>query len=217
MSLSNKWLMVKSVCATGDQAEYYQSDEAEESLKEELKKENAVIVFSTLFLVIACLTSAFHFKRKRNAQKNFTPAVQPSFEPVVVEKCISMFASEANMNIENILPFTNTMEENCTGTYQRPVPSVVFLGEFEVGEISSLRSCGMKSRMRETEVISTRSVSMQRGVVTKTHSVPVHVQPAFSEPPPPPSYGRFTTTEEKIVKKQVSNNIKSFFNINIAI
>ena len=214
MSLSNKkWLMVKSVCATGDQAEYYQSDEAEESLKEELKKENAVIVFSTLFLVIACLTSAFHFKRKRNAQKNFTPA---SFEPVVVEKCISMFASEANMNIENILPFTNTMEENCTGPYQRPVPSVVFLGEFEVGEISSLRSCGMKSRMRETEVISTRSVSMQRGVVTKTHSVPVHVQPAFSEPPPPPSYGRFTTTEEKIVKKQVSDNIRSFFNINIA-
>jgi hypothetical protein len=70
------------------------------------------------------------------------------------------------------------------------VPSVVFLGEFEVGEISSLRSCGMESRMTESEVISIRSVSMEKGMVTMTHSVPVHVQPAFSEistmdPPPP--------------------------------
>ncbi|KAJ6308957.1 hypothetical protein OIU76_018534 [Salix suchowensis] len=59
---------------TSDQPEYnqIQSDEAEESLKEEeLKKEKVVVVFSTLFLVIACLTSAFHFKRKRNALKEF--------------------------------------------------------------------------------------------------------------------------------------------------
>lgn len=61
------------------------------------------------------------------------------------------------------------------------MPSVVFLGEFEVGEISSLRSCGMESRMIEIEVISIRSVSMKKGMVTMTHSVPVHVQPAFSE------------------------------------
>lgn len=61
------------------------------------------------------------------------------------------------------------------------MPSVVFLGEFEVGEISSLRSCGMESRMIESEVISIRSVSMEKGIVTKTRSVPVHVQPAFSE------------------------------------
>ncbi|KAB5574275.1 hypothetical protein DKX38_001469 [Salix brachista] len=197
---------------TSDQPEYYQiqSDKAEESLKEEeLKKEKAVVVFSTLFLVIACLTSAFHFKRKRNAQKNFTPA---SFEPVVVEKCISMFASEANKNMENILPFTNMIEENCKGTYQRPVPSVVFLGEFEVGEISSLRSCGM----RENEVIKTPPPLSHGRFTTETHSVPVHVQSTFSETPRPPlSYGRFTT-EEKIVKKQVSDNIRSFFNINIA-
>ncbi|KAJ6427472.1 hypothetical protein OIU84_022968 [Salix udensis] len=197
---------------TSDQPEYYQiqSDEAEENLKEEeLKKEKAVVVFSTLFLVIACLTSAFHFKRKRNAQKNFTPA---SFEPVVVEKCISMFASEANKNMENILPFTNLMEENCKGTYQRPVPSVVFLGEFEVGEISSLRSC----RMRENDVKTPPPLSYGR-FTTETHSVPVHVQSAFSETTRPPlSYGRFTT-EETILKKQVSDNIRSFFNINIAI
>ncbi|KAI5602692.1 hypothetical protein BDE02_01G171800 [Populus trichocarpa] len=119
---------------------------------------------------IACLTLAFHFKRKRNAQKDSSPVVQPSFEPVVVEKCLPMFASEA--------------DKNCR------VPSVVFLGEFEVGEISSLRSCGMETRMTESEVISIRSVSMEKGMVTMTHSVPVHVQPAFSEistmdPPPP--------------------------------
>lgn len=67
-----------------------------------------MVVFSTLFLVIACLTLAFHFKRKRNAQKDSSPVVQPSFEPVVVEKCLPMFASEADKNVENIVPFTNS-------------------------------------------------------------------------------------------------------------
>jgi hypothetical protein len=51
---------------------------------------------------------AFHFKRKRNAQKDSSPVVQPSFEPVVVEKCLPMFASEADKNVENIVPFTNS-------------------------------------------------------------------------------------------------------------
>jgi hypothetical protein len=56
------------------------------------------------------------------------PVVQPSFEPVVVEKCLPMFASEADKNVENIVPFTNfanSMEEKCKVTYQRRVSSAI--------------------------------------------------------------------------------------------
>lgn len=46
----------------------------------------------------------------------------------VVEKCLPMFASEADKNVENIVPFTNSansMEEKCKVTYQRRVSSAI--------------------------------------------------------------------------------------------
>ncbi|KAJ7011913.1 hypothetical protein NC653_002111 [Populus alba x Populus x berolinensis] len=147
----------------------------------------AVVVFSTLFLVIACLTLGFHFKRKRNAQKDSSPVVQPSFEPVVVEKCLPMFASEADKNVENIVPFTNyanSMEEKC-----------------KVGEISSLSSCGMESRMIDSEVINIRSVSMEKGDSLSSCSCAASFLRDLHHGSPSPSYGRFII-EKKIVEKQ---------------
>ncbi|KAG6788988.1 hypothetical protein POTOM_005068 [Populus tomentosa] len=138
-------------------------------------------------IVIACLTLGFHFKRKRNAQKDSSPVVQPSFEPVVVEKCLPMFASEADKNVENIVPFTNSansMEEKC-----------------KVGEISSLSSCGMESRMIESEVISIRSVSMEKGDSLSSCSCAASFLRDLHHGSPSPSYGRFII-EKKIVKKQ---------------
>ncbi|KAG6792390.1 hypothetical protein POTOM_001538 [Populus tomentosa] len=155
------------------------------SIPENFEKENEVaneLVTKEVVdggIVIACLTLAFHFKRKRNAQKDSSPVVQPSFEPVVVEKCLPMFASEADKNVENIVPFTNSansMEEKCKVTYQRRV-------------------------MIESEVINIRSVSMEKGDSLSSCSCAASFLRGLHHGSPSPSYGRFII-EKKIVEKQ---------------
>ncbi|KAJ9179259.1 hypothetical protein P3X46_011068 [Hevea brasiliensis] len=168
----------------------------------------AVIGFSVFSSIVAFLVLVLHFRKNRNASKDSHPVVEPCLDSVIAEKCCSLLANEEDMDkhIEHPVSFANSMslinslEEDSKQTYESRAPTIELLGELVVGEMSSsLRSCGVKSRMIESEV-SSYSVSMEKGIGSKANSLPVRVQPALSQISKInlPSY----TDEKKIVKKE---------------
>ncbi|KAJ9190265.1 hypothetical protein P3X46_001485 [Hevea brasiliensis] len=170
-------------------------DEAEGTQKEDLIKHietesilKAVIGFSVFSSIIASLVLALRFRKNRNARKDNHQVVEPCFDSVIANKCCSPLANEEDKHIEhpvsiaNSRSLINSLEEDYKQTYESRAPTIELLGELQVEEMSSsLRSCGMKNRVIESEV-SSYSVSMEKvGIGSNAASVPVRVQPALSQ------------------------------------
>lgn len=172
----------------------------------------AVVGFSIFSSIAASLALALHFRKNRNARKDAHPVVEPCLDSVIAEKCCSLLANEEDkdehtqhpVSFANSRSVTNSLEEDSKQRYEIRAPTIELLGELVVGEMSnSLRSCGMKSRMIESEV-SSYSVSMEKKETgSRANSVPVRMQPALSHISNinSPSY----TDEKKIIMKEASD------------
>lgn len=134
--------------------------------------------------------------------------VKPCIESVMAEKCSAVLPNREEAHIARADSFRShssfhPIKEVSKDYHESQAPSVELLGEFVVGEVSSsLRSCGVKNRRMESEE-SSYSVSTDKKSWSKSHSVPVQSQSAFSEFSSRDSHsnGRFTA-EQKVMKKE---------------
>ncbi|KDP40851.1 hypothetical protein JCGZ_24850 [Jatropha curcas] len=192
-------------------------DEAEEGTEKEgiikhMETESiikAVFGFSLFSSIFASLVLGLHFRKNRIARKGAYPVADSYIDSKIPEKCSSVIANKEVKQTVDPVSFANSNssmnsleeEEDSKQTYEsRAPPSIELLGELVVEEMSiSLRNCGIKSRIIESEV-SSHSVSMEKGISSKANSVPVRLQPAFSDISNMyfPSY----SDKRKIAKKQ---------------
>lgn len=161
-----------------------------------------------LVLVMAALSLlGFHFWRKKTSLS----IEKPLSESILAEKTISVgpvvlpFVEEEHVGkVESFVnPSSSLLRSREEEFYQIRAPTVELLGEFVIGEVSSsIKSCGMKSKMMEVEV-SSSSVFQEKGTGSKAHVFSSPVKPTASEFPTmnSPSYGSFTA-ENKISKKE---------------
>ncbi|KAI8529603.1 hypothetical protein RHMOL_Rhmol12G0237800 [Rhododendron molle] len=172
------------------------------------KGEVDLVMEFLLLLVMAALSLlGFRFCRKKTslsiekplsesilAEK--TTSVGPIVLPYVEEEHVEKVESFVNPSS----PLLRSREEEF---YQIRAPTVELLGEFVVGDVSSsIKSCGMKSKMMELEV-SSSSVFQEKETGSKAHVFSSPVKPPSSEfsTMNSPSYGSFTA-EKKISKKE---------------
>lgn len=162
-----------------------------------------------LVLVMAALSLlGFRFWRKKTSLF----IEKPLSESILAEKTTSVgpivlpYVEEEHVEkVESFVkPSSSLLRSTEEESYQIRAPTVELLGEFVVGEVSSsIKSCGMKSKMMEVEV-SSSSVFQEEGTGSKAHVFSSPVKPSASEfsTMNSPSYGRFTA-QKKISKKEV--------------
>lgn len=152
---------------------------------------------------------------KKFIAKDSSLTSNPYSEAVVAEKCKSAHPSWGNKQLHqqlssfrnNLSSSIHLLEEASEEYYQSRVPTIEFLSEIEVGEVSSsIRSSVLKTKQKESEE-NNHSVSLERKKMSRRHgdSVSVQAQPAHSvfSAMDSPSYGSYTT-EQKIMRKEVS-------------
>lgn len=139
-----------------------------------------------LVLVMAALSVlGFRFWRKKTSLF----IEKPLSESILAEKTTSVgpivlpYVEEEH--VEKVESFVNPSSSLLRSTeeefYQIRAPTVELLGEFVVGEVSSsIKSCGMKSKMMEVEV-SSSSVFQEEGTGSKAHVFSSPVKPSASE------------------------------------
>ncbi|XP_058192557.1 uncharacterized protein LOC131309883 isoform X2 [Rhododendron vialii] len=172
------------------------------------KGEVDLVMEFLLVLVMAALSLlGFHFWRKKTSLS----IEKPLSESILADKTTSVgpvvipYVEEEH--VEKVESFVNPSSSLLRSTeeefYQIRAPTVELLGEFVVGEVSSsIKSCGMKSKMMEVEV-STSSIFQEKGTGSKAHVFSSPVKPSASEfsTMNSPSYGSFTA-QKKISKKE---------------
>ncbi|XP_059655305.1 uncharacterized protein LOC132302453 [Cornus florida] len=177
-----------------------------EGLKTDLFPE-AVIGF---VMILTSFVLGFHLRRKRTSAKNALVMGRMLSESAIAKKISPVLPHMEEGHIEKVVPSANpsswirSMDESLKESYQSRAPSVELLTEFEVGEVSSsLRSCGLKSKMMDNEE-SNYSVSQEKGGSwSKDRAVSGQLASPLSEfsTMDSPSYGSFTA-EKKMAKKE---------------
>ncbi|KAA8541733.1 hypothetical protein F0562_022885 [Nyssa sinensis] len=186
---------------------------SKEGIIEHLETEmfpGAVFGFSIFFMITSSVVLGFQLRRKKGSVKDTLPMEKLPSEPLIAEKISHVLPDREEGQIEKVESFLNpsslirSVDEASQGFYQSRAPTVELLGEFVVGELSSsLKSCGMKSKMMETEE-SKNSVSREKGTWSKARVVSSQAHPSSaleSSTMDSPSYGSFTA-EKKIGKKE---------------
>lgn len=161
----------------------------------------------------SCESVVVEPKKKFNG-KDSSLTSYPYSESVLVEKCTSVLPSRGDKQLDQQLSsFRNNLsasihfsEEASEEYYQSRAPTVQFLSEIEVEEVSSsLRSSVMKNKKTESEE-NNHSVSLESKKMSRRlgDSVSVQAQPTKSEfsTMDSSSYGSYTT-EQKIMRKEV--------------
>ncbi|KAM5579202.1 hypothetical protein ABKV19_009134 [Rosa sericea] len=185
----------------------------------------AIAVGVSIFSVVAVsLALVFHLRRKKAISKDSSVIANTgSMKNLIIEQkkmigksAISEKYNSALSNREE----DNSIEQDVYSSFRRmslssnsdhssdegseayhsKAPRIELLGEFVVGEVSSsLRSCGLKNKMREGEE-SNYAVSSEKKSRSKAHSVSIQQQPSVSEFSYMGSFSHGSYTSEKKIK-----------------
>lgn len=184
----------------------------------------AVVGVSIVSVIAASLALVFQFMQKKAINKDSSVIANTGSmktliieqkkmirkEPVISEKYNSALADreeDGNMEQDVYSSFrrmslsSNSKHSTEAGSeeYHSKAPTIELLGEFLVGEVSSsLRSCGLKNKMREGEE-SNYAVSSEK-LRSKVHSVSVQQQPSVSQFSYMGSFSHGSYTSEKKIK-----------------
>lgn len=183
----------------------------------------AVLGLSVSSAMITCLVLSFQHKKKKDDSE--VPAISVSVEPLLqdpVAKAEKVITRESpvikatcdangsnNKPIRNVDAFKTLLssshsKDKAEKMYHNEAPTVQFLGEFVVGEISnSLKNkSGMKNWTIEVEDSNFPGSVEEKPVSKNMNSGSEQALSEFSATTSSPSYGSFTT-KKKIVKKEV--------------
>lgn len=185
----------------------------------------AVVGVSIVSVIAASLALVFHFMQKKAINKDSSVIANTGSmktliieqkkmnrkESVISEKYNSALADrEEDGSIEQdvyssfrrMSLSSNSKHSTEAGSeeYHSKAPTIELLGEFVIGEVSSsLRSCGLKNKMREGEE-SNYAVSSEKKLRSKVHSVSIQQQPSVSEFSYMGSFSHGSYTSEKKIK-----------------
>lgn len=182
----------------------------------------AVVGVSIVSVIAASLALVFHFMQKKAINKDSSVIANTgSMKTLIIEqkkmirkesvKYNSALADrEEDGSIEQdvyssfrrMSLSSNSKHSTEAGSeeYHSKAPTIELLGEFVVGEVSSsLRSCGLKNKMREGEEIN-YAVSSEKKLRSKVHSVSIQQQPSVSEFSYMGSFSHGSYTSEKKIK-----------------
>ncbi|PRQ51120.1 hypothetical protein RchiOBHm_Chr2g0140811 [Rosa chinensis] len=185
----------------------------------------AIAVGVTIFSVVAVsLALAFHLRRKKAISKDSSVIANTgSMKNLIIEqkKMIgkSAISEKYNSAVSNregdnsidqdvyssfrrmsLSSNSNNSFDEGSEAYHSKAPRIELLGEFVVGEVSSsLRSGGLKNKMREGEE-SNYAVSSEKKSRSKAHSVSIQQQPSVSEFSYMGSLSHGSYTSEKKIK-----------------
>lgn len=182
----------------------HEVDEMEFNDEAEMEKvgwnSSVVIGISVAFLILTSMGIIYHSKKART-----TSVQQP--EPAPEKKVAQMMMPSVQRKIEfSARPFSvsshSTEEASRALNHHIRAPAVELIGEIVVGQVSSsLKSCGKKKQMTESE---------ENNAILKTQSVsPATPAPEQSTNESTTSFGSFTT-QTKIKKKEVLTNFFIF-------
>ncbi|KAL3840846.1 hypothetical protein ACJIZ3_025437 [Penstemon smallii] len=194
----------------GSQEESLEVDEIGYDNEGEMEKSglntSMIIGVSVVSIILASIAFLYHSNKARSTSS--AQQAQPVLEkettplPTPIEKKVEFFARPS---------FRPPMEEAPKElNHNINVPTVKLIGEIDVGELSSsLRSCGSKYEMMESEESNTTSFFPKKSSVPQPFSSsPTQPSPMEISTTSSHSHGSFTT-EMKIVKKEGGKNGKA--------
>ncbi|XP_022723767.1 uncharacterized protein LOC111280587 [Durio zibethinus] len=168
--------------------------------------------FLTCTAIVTSLVLGSNIRRNRIASKRSCLVDKHSTKPVEQEKPNLVIPAEKEEHKTHVNSFLNTMplissvDKDIKETYQSRAPSVGLLGELEVGGIgSSLKSCAIKSRMKDE--VSSYSDFLEKGLGSNAYSAPAREKHDLLEFSTVNSNSsERLTAKKKLLRKEFRNN-----------